>query len=287
MKRQIQKKMVLTRVVNGFGYVIDLSKKGLRGEARSWTGNPRLRKEQVIGDIQRLVEGLLLKRYQLMKVFVESLNLHQENVNLLKCSYSYLQNVRLFSKMLVLLFRICLFTLRAPHSTVPRATAPLPHCSTGWTVASHCGLAIGCTPCLSYNMHGNCWHIHHTKKEQIITMSAHLRLSVIAHVTGISPCTVRRILSLWGRTGDVVCTSIDAERPRFLNSLDIAVCLLFVTYDSMLTWGSTWRPVSREPLTSIFMSHKMSSKRPVELRYWQLPLNRCYVGKDGLKKRYI
>jgi hypothetical protein len=76
MKRQIQKKVVLTRVVNGFGYVIDLSKKGLRGEARSWTGNPRLRKEQVIGDIQRLAEGLLLKRYQLMKVFVESLNLH-------------------------------------------------------------------------------------------------------------------------------------------------------------------------------------------------------------------
>ena len=41
-------------------------------------------------------------------------------------AYSYLQNVRPFSKMLVLLLRIRMFTVRAPHSTVPwgtRATA--------------------------------------------------------------------------------------------------------------------------------------------------------------------
>ena len=136
-------------------------------------------------------------------------------------------------------------------------------------------------------MHGNRRHIHHTTKEQIVTMSAHLRPSVIAHVTGISPRTVRRVLSLWGRTGDVIRTPIDAGRPRILNSLDIAVCLLFVTYDSMLIRGSTWRPVSREPLTSIFMSYKTSSKRPMELRYRQVPLNGHYVGKDGLEKRYI
>ena len=34
---------------------------------------------------------------------------------------------------------------------------------------------------LSYNMHGNRRHIHRTKKEQIVTMSAHLRCSAIVN----------------------------------------------------------------------------------------------------------
>ena len=55
-------------------------------------------------------------------------------------------------------------------------------------------------------MHGNRRHIHRTKKEQIVTISAHLRPSVIARVIGISPRTVHRILNLWERTGDVVRT---------------------------------------------------------------------------------
>jgi hypothetical protein len=49
-----------------------------------------------------------------------------------------------------------------------------------------------------------CQHIHKAVKEQLVFMSGHLKSSNIAWVTGISHCTVNRVIKLKRETGSVV-----------------------------------------------------------------------------------
>ncbi|KAF8835374.1 hypothetical protein BDN67DRAFT_437797 [Paxillus ammoniavirescens] len=76
--------------------------------------------------------------------------------------------------------------------------------------------------------YGNRRHISQAVKEQIIAISAHMKASQIAEVTGISGRTVRRTLDFsgWWKTGGVTAvkrSSNKSGRPRRLNSLDISV----------------------------------------------------------------
>ncbi|KIJ12496.1 hypothetical protein PAXINDRAFT_40221, partial [Paxillus involutus ATCC 200175] len=70
--------------------------------------------------------------------------------------------------------------------------------------------------------YGNRRHIPQAAKEQIVTMSAHMRPSQIAQATGISTRTIRRTKELWWKTGAVQRNPIQQGRPRKLNSLDLA-----------------------------------------------------------------
>lgn len=71
--------------------------------------------------------------------------------------------------------------------------------------------------------YGNRRHIPQAAKEQIVTMSAHMRPSQISRATGISTRTIRRTMELWWKTGAVQKNSIQQGRPRKLTALDIAV----------------------------------------------------------------
>ncbi|KIK25415.1 hypothetical protein PISMIDRAFT_96738 [Pisolithus microcarpus 441] len=79
--------------------------------------------------------------------------------------------------------------------------------------------------------YGNHCHIPQAVKEQIITMSAHMKPGRIAHVTGISMRTVRQIMELWWKTGLVKRTPLQQGQKRKLNALDIAACLTFLNHD--------------------------------------------------------
>ncbi|KIJ07458.1 hypothetical protein PAXINDRAFT_90369, partial [Paxillus involutus ATCC 200175] len=73
--------------------------------------------------------------------------------------------------------------------------------------------------------YGNRRHISQAVKEQIIAMSAHMKASQIAEVTGISGRTVRQTLDFWWKTGGVTAVKQSSNkpgRPRRLNSLDIS-----------------------------------------------------------------
>ena len=76
-------------------------------------------------------------------------------------------------------------------------------------------------------MVGNRHHITPSVKQQLVTMSAYIRLREISHVTRISKWTVNHVLQLHRRTGSVVWRLLQAGRPRTLNGLDIAVQLIY------------------------------------------------------------
>ncbi|KAF9230601.1 hypothetical protein BU15DRAFT_26593, partial [Melanogaster broomeanus] len=69
--------------------------------------------------------------------------------------------------------------------------------------------------------YGNHRHIARAAKEQIVTMSAHMRPSQIARATGISTRIIRRTMELWWKTAAVQRDPTQQGRPRKLTSLDI------------------------------------------------------------------
>lgn len=73
---------------------------------------------------------------------------------------------------------------------------------------------------------GNRKHIPRDRKELMVSLSAQYKPSDIARICDVTTRTVRRVLALWMRTGDVVQTPDVQGRPRKLNNMDIAVgCL--------------------------------------------------------------
>ncbi|KAJ2932941.1 hypothetical protein H1R20_g4170, partial [Candolleomyces eurysporus] len=69
---------------------------------------------------------------------------------------------------------------------------------------------------------GNRRHIPESVKEQLVVMSAWMKPSAVAKVTGISKVTVNRVLKLSRETGSVVRVPLQNGRPRTLNSLHVA-----------------------------------------------------------------
>ncbi|KAI0691759.1 hypothetical protein BC835DRAFT_1278930 [Cytidiella melzeri] len=72
-------------------------------------------------------------------------------------------------------------------------------------------------------MPGNRRHIPPEHKELVITMAATLSVRSIAHATGISERTVRRILQTWRETGEVCQRPYVDGRPRLLSMFNFLV----------------------------------------------------------------
>ena len=70
------------------------------------------------------IAGVLNYKYGGRQEFLHSNKLSRESQKAKITSYSYLQNIRPFSKTFILVLRMRMFTVRAPHSTVPWATTP-------------------------------------------------------------------------------------------------------------------------------------------------------------------
>lgn len=83
-------------------------------------------------------------------------------------------------------------------------------------------------------MAGNFRHIPKSAKEQLVVMSASMKSSEIAKVTGVSHRTVNRVKRLAHATGSVVRTPLEHGRPRLLNGLETTVCILDIRYYKQL-----------------------------------------------------
>ncbi|KZP07590.1 hypothetical protein FIBSPDRAFT_707505, partial [Athelia psychrophila] len=69
---------------------------------------------------------------------------------------------------------------------------------------------------------GNYTYISPEIKQLMVSLSDHYKTRDIADICQVSPRTVRRVLELWRRRGEVVRVPIVQGRPRGLDALDLA-----------------------------------------------------------------
>jgi transposase len=80
-------------------------------------------------------------------------------------------------------------------------------------------------------MPGNYRYISEERKKLVLTMSLRgMKTRDIEHATGIKCRTIRRFISMWKSTGEVVKHPLETGRPRVLTSLEVLVshkCTVF------------------------------------------------------------
>jgi hypothetical protein len=81
-------------------------------------------------------------------------------------------------------------------------------------------------------MAGNFRYIPEEQKKLVLTMSLRgMNNKEIEIATGIKTRTIRRLISLWKSTGQVVKCPAERGRPQGLTSLEVAVCLCYQKFE--------------------------------------------------------
>ena len=140
------------------------------------------------------------------------------------------------------------------------------------------------------DMAGNFRYIPEEQKKLVLTMSLRgMKNREIEAATGIKTRTIRRLISLWKSTGQVVKHPLETGRPRELTSLEVSVRLCyhhFVSETHQIHFSIS-RVLSSRVLIYMYPNYNKPYLLPIMLMLMQrLSLVHC-IDVDLQGKRYI